>query len=167
MGHHGPRAHHRAVAQGDAAHEHRVVPQPHVVSGDHPVVLPPPVDQSRVIRPQPVVGAAVGKVVGRRPDFGRVLHRVDAHAGGDGVELAQGGIDDVVGAEAVGVVPHLGLLQHTVVADLHIAAEPAVFRLGGGVDQRPVGAKLFRKIQHYRLLQSTTSLFFTKYSAPE
>ena len=35
------------------------------------------------------------------------------------------------------------------------------------VDQRPVGAKLFRKIQHYRLLQSTTSLFFTKYSAPE
>ena len=166
MGHHGPRAHHCAVAQGDAAHEHRVVAQPHVVSGAHPV-LAPPGDQAFIVLPQPVVGAAVGKVVGRRPELGRVLHRVDAHAGGDGVELAQGGIDDVVGAEAVGVVPHLGLLQHTVVADLHIAAEPAVFRLGGWVDQRPVGAKLFRKIQHYRLLQSTTSLFFTKYSAPE
>lgn len=35
------------------------------------------------------------------------------------------------------------------------------------MNQRRLGREILAEIQHYRLLQSITSLFFTKYSMPE
>ncbi len=81
--------------------------------------------------------------MGRSPLPHGMLHGIDAHTRGDGVELADGAVIDIVSAEEIGVRAHIAVSGDTVVTQLYELAEFTVVHHTGGVDQRLFRRQLF------------------------
>ena len=111
-----------------------IMTDPDIVAGSHAKLLAP-IDNGGIVLTQPVVGGAVSQMMGGHTVAHGMLHRIDANACGDGVELADLGIVHIVLCEEIGVRPDMAVVDDAAVTQLHKGAEGGVIDNAGGVDQ--------------------------------